>query len=93
MIVVHVDGQALARSFVRQVRARMLELGVSRLELAARTGKFPAVVSRELHGHHMPSLETLLAYARALDCALVLKTAPVQLLLVPRQRVPAEVAA
>ncbi|HMI91584.1 MAG TPA: helix-turn-helix transcriptional regulator [Polyangiales bacterium] len=84
--------QALALDFADQVRALMAERGLTHADLADLLGGHRAIVSRVLRGEHMPSLDTMLQYARALDCDLVLELSPLEILLVPRSAAPSEAA-
>ena len=61
----------LHAQFVKDVRARVTELGITQAELAQKL-KQPNV-ARLLAGEHCPTLETVTRIAKALNCVATLK--------------------
>lgn len=57
----------LANAFIRNVRARMAELGINQQELADRLNVGKSYVSQMLSGYRRPGLESLEMFAKALD--------------------------
>ncbi|MGW2187488.1 helix-turn-helix domain-containing protein [Streptomyces sp. NPDC001719] len=58
------------------VRARRVALGLSQLELAARTGTGQAFISRVESGKVVPTIPVLQRLAAALECDVVLDFSP-----------------
>jgi transcriptional regulator with XRE-family HTH domain len=58
--------QRLAKTFRRNVRARMEELGLTQADVAGKLHVTPSFVSQMLSGHRDPGLESLDAFARVL---------------------------
>jgi ribosome-binding protein aMBF1 (putative translation factor) len=57
----------LANAFRRNVRVRMVALGLSQSQLADRLRVTPAFVSQMLSGHRNPGLNSLEDFAKALE--------------------------
>lgn len=85
-------GRVLALDFADQVRELLVERRMTHADLASLVRIDRAIVSRTLRGTHRPELGTVRAYARALDCDVVMYTVPFELVLVPRSPAPAEAA-
>ena len=64
--------EKLHAQFLKDVRARVKELGITQAELGKRLGLKQQHVSRLLSGKHCPSLETVARIAKSLDCVATL---------------------
>ena len=61
--------QRLYTAFVANVLDRMAKLGINRVQLAERLGVTKAHVSAMLSGRRRPGLDSIEAFARALEVA------------------------
>jgi transcriptional regulator with XRE-family HTH domain len=62
------DIMALQETFVVNLRAMLVEHGLTQSDLALRLGVTPSYVSQLLSGHRTPQLETLEKLAKAMKC-------------------------
>ncbi len=62
-----IPASLIARQIGAVLRDRRVELGMTQPELARRVGTHRPLVARFEKGIHVPSLDTLFAYAEALD--------------------------